>query len=147
MGYALFAQRKVVLTGNLNIVSLQQTQRSDEQYRLGTQTLSLQQQMSSMQASQSEELADLYRDLASASGSDARNSISNQINAKQGDFDKELDAINQEIYKVSVKENSLEMLVKRLDTMVSTIQKQLEAVEEAESDAIDRATPKFKGVG
>lgn len=147
MGYALFAQRKVVLTGNLNIVSLQQTQRSDEQYRLGTQTLSLQQQMSSMQASQSEELADLYRDLSSASGSDARNSISNQINAKQGDFDKELDAINQEIYKVSVKENSLEMLVKRLDTMVSTIQKQLEAVEEAESDAIDRATPKFKGVG
>ena len=31
--------------------------------------------------------------------------------------------------------------------MVSALQKQLEAVEEAEGKAIDRATPKFNGVG
>ena len=43
MGYALFAQRKVQLTGQLNAVSLQQTQRSNEQYLLATNTLSLQQ--------------------------------------------------------------------------------------------------------
>ena len=48
---------------------------------------------------------------------------------------------------VSVKENAIEMEVKRLDTQVSALQKQLEAVEEAEGDAIKRATPKFKGVG
>ena len=39
------------------------------------------------------------------------------------------------------------MEVKRLDTQVTTLQKQLEAVEEAEGAAIDRANPKFKGVG
>ena len=38
------------------------------------------------------------------------------------------------------------MEVKRLDTQISALQKQLEAVEQAESGGIDRATPKFKGV-
>ena len=44
MGYALFAQRKVQLTGQLNLVQLQQTQRSNEQYALATHTLSLNQE-------------------------------------------------------------------------------------------------------
>ena len=39
------------------------------------------------------------------------------------------------------------MEVKRLDTMVTTLQQQLKAVEEAEGSAIERATPKFAGVG
>lgn len=147
MGYALFAQRKVQLTGQINSVSLQQTQRSNEQYILATNTLSLQQQMSSMQASQSTELADLYAQLSSAEDSTKRDQINAQIKEKQSAFDAELDDINREIYKVSVKENAVEMEVKRLDTQLSALQKQLEAVEEAESSAIDRATPKFNGVG
>ena len=74
MGYALFASRKLVLDGQLNCVELQQTQRSNEQYNLATKTLSLQQQMSSIQAAQSEELAALYSDLSEADGTDARDS-------------------------------------------------------------------------
>ena len=147
MGYALFAQRKVQLTGHLNSVSLQQTQRSNEQYALATNTLSLQQQMSSIQAAQSLELADLYEQLASTDNSTARERINAQIRQKQEEFNAELDDINREIYMVSVKENAIEMEVKRLDTQITSIQKQLEAVEDAESSAIDRATPKFKGVG
>ncbi len=147
MGYALFAQRKVQLTGNINSVSLQQTQRSNEQYILATNTLSLQQQMSSIQAAQSIELADLYEQLASTDNSTARERINAQIRQKQEEFNAELDDINREIYMVSVKENAIEMEVKRLDTQLSSLQKQLEAVEEAESSAIDRATPKFNGVG
>ena len=147
MGYALFAQRKVCLTGQLNSVSLQQTQRSNEQYLLATNTLSLQQQLSSMQAAQSVELADLYERLAEAPTSEDRDDINDLINGKQEDFNAELDVINRKIYLVSVKENAIEMEVKRLDTQVSSLQKQLEAVEEAESSAIDRATPKFNGVG
>ena len=147
MAYALFAQRKLELTGQLNCVSLQQTQRSNEQYMLATDTLSLQQQLSSMQASQAGELAELYESLASATGTDERNTINAQISAKEERFKQELDAINREIYQTSVKENTIEMVVKRLDTEVTSLQKQLEAVEQAESDAIDRATPKFNGVG
>ena len=146
MGYALFAQRKLVLDGQLNNAQLQQTQRSNEQYALATQTLSLQQQLTSMNASQSNELAALYADLASAD-SGMRDTINAVINQKQAEFEAEVDQINREIYQVSVKENAIEMEVKRLDTMVTTLQKQLEAVEEAEGSAIDRATPKFNGVG
>lgn len=147
MGYALFAQRKLVLDGQLNSVQLQQTQRSNEQYALATQTLSLQQQLTSMNASQSGELAALYEQLAEADGTAQRDSINAQIQQKQQEFEQEIDSINREIYEVSVKENAIEMEVKRLDTMVTTLQKQLEAVEEAEGSAIDRATPKFNGVG
>ena len=146
MGYALFAQRKLVLDGQLNNAQLQQTQRSNEQYALATQTLSLQQQLTSMNASQSNELAALYADLASAD-SGMRDTINASINQKQAEFEAEVDQINREIYQVSVKENAIEMEVKRLDTMVTALQKQLEAVEEAEGSAIDRATPKFNGVG
>lgn len=147
MSYALFAQRKLTITGLLNCVSLQQTQRSNEQYMLATDTLSLQQQLSSMQASQSEELADLYQGLSSCSGTDARSATNALISAREAEFDAELDEINRKIYQTSVKENTLEMVVKRLDTEVTSLEKELEAVEEAESDAIDRATPKFNGVG
>ena len=147
MGYALFAQRKIVLDGQLNNVQLQQTQRSNEQYALATQTLSLQQQLTSMNSSQSGELADLYAQLAEADGTDQRDRINAQIQQKQQEFEQEIDGINREIYEVSVKENAIEMEVKRLDTMVTTLQKQLESVEEAEGSAIDRATPKFSGVG
>ena len=184
MGYALFAQRKVQLTGQLNAVSLQQTQRSNEQYLLATNTLSLQQQMSSMQAAQSLELSDLYEVLSHSTENDgmdpeyvsdikenkdsngktqyqnltqdakdliddnaSREAINAKIREVEAGFEAELDEINREIYLVSVKENAIEMEVKRLDTQVSSLQKQLEAVEEAESSAIDRATPKFNGVG
>ena len=147
MGYALFAQRKLVLDGQLNNAQLQQTQRSNEQYALATQTLSLQQQLTSMNASQSGELAELYSLLSMAETEEARNRINAQIEGKKHEFEQKVDSINREIYQVSVKENAIEMEVKRLDTMVTALQKQLEAVEEAEGSAIDRATPKFNGVG
>ena len=147
MGYALFAQRKLVLDSQLNSAQLQQTQRSNEQYQLATQTLSLQQQLTSLQASQSGELAKKYEDLAHAENASDRDSINAEIKQKELEFQKEIDTINRDIYKVSVKENALELEVKRLDTMVTALQEQLKAVEEAEGEAIKRATPKFKGVG
>lgn len=178
MAYALFAQRKVELTGHVNSISLQQTQRSNEQNLLATNTLSLKQQMSSMQSAQSIQLGDLYKLLSYSNGDDVRGlnttgldssmvrdlnttaqkySLSSstltraQINAKikelESKFEAELADINNQIYVVSVKENAIEMEVKRLDTQLSSLQKQLEAIEEAESSGIDRSTPKFNGVG
>ena len=147
MGYALFAQRKLVLDSQLNAAQLQQTQRSNEQYQLATKTLSLQQQLSSLQAAQAFELQPLYAKLSSEPNSDARASINADILEKQAEFKVEEDQINQQIYLTGVKENAIEMEVKRLDTQVTALQKQLEATEEAEGAAIDRANPKFKGVG
>ena len=152
MGYALFANRKIVVTSELNYASLMQTQRSNEQYKLATQTLSLQQKLTSLQANQSLELSKLYDEMAELDPDDdnyaaARQKINDKINAKEKEHDVEIDKINRQIYVVSVKEKSVELLVKRLDTQVTSLQKQLEAIEQAEGGAIDRATPKFKGVG
>ena len=178
MGYALFAQRKIVLTAQLNSAQLQQTQRSDEQYKLATDTLSLQQQMTSLTASQSNVLSGLYEKLArvgqhqvtkkDSNGNDVlvwenkdidfdndaevraleqeRDQINAQIKAEEQKHQKELDYINRQIYLVGVKEASIEMEVKKLDTQVTALQQQLEAVQEAEGNAIKNATPKFKGV-
>ena len=147
MGYALFAQKKLVLSGVVNSVQLQQTQRADEQMALSTRTLSLQSRVTSIQSSQSAELGALYTELASATDSDERASINALIEASQASFDGEIAEINQQIYQTSIKENAIEMEVKRLDTKLTALKKQLEKIEEAEGEGIDKATPQFKGIG
>ena len=147
MGYALFAQRKLVLDGLVNSVQLQQTQRSDEQLRLSTNTLSLQSRVSNTQAGQAAELGKLYEQLAATDDSTVRQSINNQIESRQRYFDTEIQSINNLIYQTSIKENAIEMEVKRLDTKLTALQKQLEKIEEAEGKGIEGATPKFNGIG
>ena len=90
MGYALFAQRKLVLDGQLNNAQLQQTQRSDEQYKLATRSTGLQQQLTSMNAAQSMELADLYEQLSATTDTNKRDSINNEIKKKELQFEKHL---------------------------------------------------------
>ena len=147
MGYALFAQRKLVLDSQLNSAQLQQTQRSNEQFKLATTSAGLSQQLTSLSTAQSGELADLYGMLAESTDSNVRASIQSRIEQKELEFEREADKINRKIYEIGIKENAIEMEVKRLDTQVTALQQQLQAVEEAEGDAINRATPKFKGVG
>ena len=147
MGYALFAQRKLVLDGIINSVQLQQTQRSDEQLRLSTNTLTLQSRVSNTQAGQAAELGRLYEQLSSAEDSNVRQSINNQIESRQKFFDSEIQSINNQIYQTSIKENAIEMEVKRLDTKLTALQKQLEKIEEAEGKGIEGATPQFNGIG
>lgn len=147
MGYSLFAQRKLVLSGIINSVQLQQTQRGDEQLNLSTRTLSLQSQVTNMQTSQSRELSVLYNSLSSAEGTDERSSINNLIESRQSLFDSELTTINNQIYQTSIKENAIEMEVKRLDTKLTALQKILEKTEEAEGKGIEKSIPNFNGIG
>ena len=147
MGYALFAQRKLVLDNQISATQLQQTQRSNEQYFLATQSSGLQQKLSSLLSSQALELEPLYKKLAESKDQNTRDQVQAEIAQMQNRHKREEEAINREIYQTGIKETAIEMEVKRLDTQITTLQKQLEAVEEAESAAIDRATPKFKGVG
>ena len=146
MGYALFAQRKILLDYRLNTYQLMQTMKQNEQYRLATQKLGLGQQETSMKAGQALEMADLYDKLAAATEDEERDKINAEIQALTNRQQAELAAIENEIYKIAVQEQGVEMEVKRLDTQVTATQKDLEAVEEAEGQAIDRATPKYKGL-
>ena len=147
MGYALFAQRKLVLDSQLNSAQLQQTQRSNEQFALANDNLGLQRELSALQVAQATELAGLYERLAETTDSQDRERIQSDIRTMEADHKLQQEDINNQIYLVGIKENAIEMEVKALDTEVTALQKQLEAVEEAEGKAIDRATPKFNGVG
>ena len=147
MGYALFAQKKLVLDGQINAIQLQHTQRSDEQMRLATSTLNLQTKLTSIQAAQSGELGDLYDELASAETSGERATVQAEIEKMQKNFEQEIQTINNQIYQVSIKENAVEMEVKRLDTKITALQKQMEKIQEAEGKGIDGATPSFNGLG
>ncbi len=147
MGYALFSQRKLLIVGMLNNYQMQQAQRADEQFMIATEQTQLKQQLSSQSAAQSGELAELYECLADAGDSDERNSINALISASQERFKQETDAIQREVTEVTLKEQRLEMEVKNLDTKVTKLQKELETIEQAESQGIERAMPKFSGLG
>ena len=147
MGYALFAQRKLVLDAQLNSAELQQTIKANAQMQLATKKLGLDQKLSSLKTGQAQELADYYHQLSTTTDSGERQRINDQIKAIELQQEKDIDDVNTDIYKVAVQEQAIELEVKRLDTMVTALQKQLEAVEQAEGQAIDRATPKFAGLG
>ena len=126
---------------------MKQKQLSEEQFKLATNTLSLQSKISSIQSSQSAELSKLYEELSKASDKAKRESINAQIQKKELKFKAEIDIINSKIYENSIKENALEMEVKRLDTKLTAIQKELEKIEEAEAKGIEKSAPNFKGLG
>ena len=128
MSYALFAQRKLVVTGELNCLSLQQTQRSNEQYLLATDTLSLQQQMTSLQASQSTELAELYADLASYSGTEQRSSINALINEKEEE--------QLIVFEVKVAEADMGRIIGKQGRTASSIRTIMKAVASREGKKI-----------
>ena len=147
MGYALFAARKQVVDAQINSTQLQMTQRQDEQFYLATQQTGLKQQLSSLTAAQSGDLADLYGKLSEVDNTTQREQINAEIKQREQEFKQETDDINRAIYEVAMKEQAVEMEVKRLETVVTTLTKQLDNLEQAEGPGIDRATPKFGGVG
>ena len=87
MGYALFAQRKLMLCGMINSIQMQQMQRSDEQMRLATNTLTLQSQITTLQSKQSSELESEYDKLMNSVTQEKYDKMQLKYGAK------ELDAI------------------------------------------------------
>ena len=73
-----------------------QTQRSNEQYALATQTLGLNRQLSALQASQAGDLAEMYQRLSEADQDD-RQSIEDEIAAKELEHQREQETINNQI--------------------------------------------------
>lgn len=147
MGYALFAQKKLVLCGMLNSVQMQQTQRSDEQRRLATQSLSLKTRISNIQIAQNDELASKYEELSKTTDSAKRESINDRLEELELHYQNEIEKMNNQVNRTSTIENLIEMEVKRLDTKVTALQKELESLQQAEGDGINKSTPQFKGIG
>lgn len=158
MGYAVFAQRKVVLTSRLNSHQLREMMVDDIQNSLSTDKLQLQRQLSAEMEGQSSELGSAYEALAEI-GSDDNSTVSfNGVNMTRDNLNAEINRIkeyyagieediNQQVYAVSLKENIYDMEKNRLETQISKIEKEYENIEKSESSAIERSTPQYDGVG
>ncbi len=66
---------------------------------------------------------------------------------KEKELDEEIAKINSEIEAASIMEKVIDMKIKRLDTRLTSLQKELEQIEKAESEGIEKNTPKFHDVG
>lgn len=152
MGYAVFAQRKVVLTSRLNSMQLMEMQLDDRQYALATDTIDLQSQLSSISEAQSSELSELYKTMSSYTTENdpdgsQKSALQSEIESVKNKYSGWEEEINQEMYSVSTKENAIEMEKKRLETQITKVEKELETIEKSEASAIERANPKYDGVG
>jgi len=156
MGYSLFSQNKLALQSSQNFVQLNQMQRSQQQQSLAANTVNLQSQVSQTNIEKASLLQQRYDELTLINREDynsddayqnAMQAIKDEISKLTQEYEIKQNQINAKISTVQAKEDAIDLEIKRLDTKLATLQKQYEAVEKAEGDAIDKATPKFNGNG
>ena len=70
-----------------------------------------------------------------------------EIQQEENKKEKEISSLKSQIYSITTKENAIEMEVKRLDTTISAMTKQLDKIIEAEKTGIEKAVPSFNGQG
>ena len=173
MGYALFANRKIYYTAVVNSLQLQLDQISQKRMDLANYSMSIADGV----VSADEVLNDLgnsdqymqyfagLEQFQNGNPAYVTDQNGNQVDVgtyyygtnataeqkvyaeqqyQQGLAQQYAKNISQQIDKM---DNQLEMQQKRIETKLTAAQKQLEAVEQAEAQAIDRATPHYSGLG
>lgn len=172
MGYALFANRKLVLTNTVNMLQMQldsimQQRNSLLQFSANICDGNLTAEELASDATNMPYYENFVQGLEAFGNSDQAKDAAGKIqdnaqgqnpNAATDDaymlnimslFDQSVREkyAESEMKKIAVQENKLEMQQKKIETQLTAAQNQLKAVEEAEGQAIQNATPKFNGVG
>ncbi len=175
MGYALFANRKLVLTNTVNMLQMQLDQimmqrnnltqvsanicdgylTAEEMVGDATNLTSYQAYLQGLNAyansDQVQEAKGQLNDFTTEEASQMNDSVQEQqyLFNMQSLFDREVREkyAEAEMQKIAVQENKLEMQQKKIETQLTKAQNDLKAVEEAEGQAIQNATPKFAGLG
>ncbi len=172
MGYALFANRKLVLTNTVNMLQMQldsimmqknsllQFSANIADGALTAEELASDATNMPYYESFSNRLAEFAsgEEVMDAAGRVNENAHAQNPNAATDDayminiqtlFDESVRKkfVEAEMKKVAVQENMLEIQQKKIETQLTKAQNDLKAVEEAEGQAIQNATPKFAGLG
>ncbi len=175
MGYALFANRKIYLTNQLNMLQLQldsimQQKSNLLQFSANIADGYITAEEMASDASNMPYYENYFMGLDQYGNSDQVNEASGRVaDQARSELGGNSDAVTEQSYlmniqslfdqevrekyaeaqmkQVAVQENKLDMQQKKLETQISAVQTQLKAVEEAEGQAIQNATPKFNGVG
>ena len=142
--YAIFSIRKLTATSRLNAAQVQLMKLDDQQYAIATQKLNLQSELSGERISNAQKLSEMYSSLAEASDKDAAKA---EISAEEQKQKEAEEKINQQTYSLAAQENAIELQKKALETQITKWSKELEVIEKAEADGIERANPKYSGLG
>ncbi len=172
MGYALFANRKLYYTNLVYTLQSQLDNITQQKQSLLTFSANISDGVVTIDEIASDATnytnyaeylagAATYAETADDEGGSATttNSILSMA-AEEDDSDEYLaavaellnTAVNEEYAKQYSKkleavENQLDLQQNKIETKLTAAQNELEAVEEAEGDAIEKATPKYSGVG
>ena len=146
--YAIFTCRKLVVNSRLNEAQLGMMMLDDQQYALATDRINLKSISSVTRERTANKLAKLYQELSNYDADSAEaKSIENLINKIQEESKAEEERVNRETYAIERKETALENEKKVYETEVTKLEKELEQIEKAEAAGIERANPKYNGLG
>ena len=145
--YAFFNVRAISITNNINMDQLQLADLDEEQSSLQDQELANQMAESSEKIRSSYILESLYRKLSQVQDESMRKSIEAEINAEQQKTQRKQEEIKLKNQQLGMEENAIELQKKKLEAIITKLEKELESVEEAEKSGIERANPKYNGLG
>ena len=138
MAYQIFTLRKLMLTQKINTIGLKMMNIQFEKQNIQDELLGLYDEMSG------------YSGDTETTGRDI-NDVRSQYGVSSGQSDSSEDnknaALKHKINEAQIKENRLDMIIKRLESQLTAAQNELQSVESQEGNAIKMSTPKYGGVG
>ena len=146
--YSIFCTIDITTTGNLNNCQARRDLLSQQQEGLMQQESALSIDNSNVKIKYSQELSDLYQQLADPTLTDeSKDALESKIKELQNKQQMEEEVIRLELSKIGMQENHLELQGKALDSQIEKYTKELESIEDAESNAIEKQTPHYNGIG
>ena len=146
--YALFCNLNIMASENLNTTQLKRQLLDNQQQSLMNQETAVSMDLCTAKMNASKELSALYEKLADESLSDAaRSAINSQVQAIQNKLQLQEQSLNLQTQELGMQENGIESQSKSLESQITKLSKEIENIEDAEKDAIENATPQYKGLG
>ena len=146
--YAFFNVKVLSITNSINTNQLRLTDLDSEQASLQDQEIANQMGESAEKIRSSKVLEQLYRQLANPYLPDnVRKAIEAQINAEQQKTQAKQEEYKLKNQQLGMEENAIELQKKRLEAIIEKLTKELETTEDAEKSGIERANPKYNGLG
>lgn len=146
--YAFFNVRALSITNSINTDQLLVARLDDEQSSLQDEEVANNMGLSAEKMRAAQVLEALYRKLAVPGLSDDdRASIEAEINAEQQKSEAKKQEYELKNQQLGMEENAIELQKKRLEAIITKLEKELDSVEEAEKSGIERANPKYNGLG
>ena len=139
--YAIFSIRKLTATSRLNMAQIQLMDLDDQQYSLVTQKLNIENEQAQKQIQVASKLSKLYENAGDGEVNE------NEVKQLEQELTKSTAQATQKKNAIAYQENAIELQKKSLETVITKWTKELEVIEKAEEAGIERANPKYTGLG